>query len=49
MIKIEYIAQNNTAPLLTVMVGAETFAEAVELFTQLTQLDQSRIWRMSKI
>jgi len=49
MIKIEYIAQDNSAPLLSVVVGASTFAEAVILFEKLTALDQNRIWRMSKI
>ncbi len=49
MIRIEYIAQDNSAPLLSVVVGASTFADAVELFMKLTALDQSRIWRMSKI
>ena len=49
MIKIEYIAQDLTAPLLTFVVMADTFAQAVILFEEQTALTQDRIWRMSKI
>lgn len=49
MIKIEYIAQDLTAPLLTFVIMADTFAQAVILFEEQTALTQDRIWRMSKI
>jgi hypothetical protein len=34
---------------MTVIVGAQTFAEAVTLFCDLTKLTEANIWRMCKI
>jgi putative effector of murein hydrolase len=49
MIKIEYSAHYLTGPLLNFVVKAETFAQAVILFEQQTELTEKWIWRMSKI